>query len=257
MPKPNVEWCAEPPQAGKLPHIQIVRCGATTSQTYLVTSDKLIGSQLYWMTGRSCPHLKEDCPGCEANKEHRWNGWLAVFDEHTLKPVILEVTPNCVGQINDAIVNFGTLRGLRITLHRKSKRFNGALSATLVPSGLPMQGIPITFDLTEYLHQMWAAPSKNSKVSLESPRVVDEKKGRDLLKTAKVTKTYEATDEQKLMLEANKKTFQEEIQAAKKRIKPGMTERQIYNLGIRKDLARALAKADQLNTQAKTNGRKH
>jgi len=229
MPKKfAVEWTSEPNNVAKIPHVELVRCPPNGTPPYLITADKLIGTQVYWMHGRTCPHIPttdeqkaagmpNQCPGCVAEKAHRWTGWLSVWDERKLQHCILEVTPNTVGQINDWLTMYGTLRGSRIVLERKSKRPNGAMTAKLAVSGLPLAAIPLAFDLVQQLELLWDAPSKSEKAKLESPRTVAESAAMKELEKAKLSKTYEATPEQLEMMEQHRKQKLADHQARQKK----------------------------------------
>lgn len=216
MPKKlPVQFSQVAPKSLTRPHIDLVRCPPTSTAPLLITADMVIGTQIYWMGGRSCPHYEAspeqtaqgihvECPGCDAGKHHRFVGWLTCFDERKLQHVILEVSHNASEQIGTYRNQFGTLRGSRIVLSRKNGRFNGTMTATLCQSGLPIAAIPIAFDLVEQLEFLWQAPNKTDRAVIVTPREIPAKEPRRKTEPAEVQKIYTATPAQLEMLRANK-----------------------------------------------------
>ena len=215
MPKKLIDWSETPSKKESRIRYDLIRCPKTSTGPWLITSEKHIGCQLYWMTGRSNPHLADQdngphlpptvvCPGCAADRAHRWNGWLCVYDERKLQHCILEITPYCLGPINEYILNVGTLRGARIRLFRPNGKFNGAINAEIMRSELTLPQIPQPFDLQAEMLALWEAPGKEKKVKLETPRVVEEPKEVKDLRKARKSTIYEATPEQLDMIAANR-----------------------------------------------------
>lgn len=182
-----IEWGEAPPPSQTTLKHDLVRCPKTATGPWLITSDRHIGCQLYWLGGRSQPHLageeiygdgtrRPNCVGCRQDKPHRWNGWLTVYHEKTLKHAILEITVNCLEPIEEQIRQVGTLRGSRITLSRQGGRPNGRVTATLMRTDLTITQIPPTFDLKTELAKLWQAPSKRAAPLLETPRIHEDTK---------------------------------------------------------------------------------
>jgi hypothetical protein len=156
-------------------HIDLVRCGPKESQKVLVTSHELVGNEVYWLDGRSNPHTSDHCEGCAQKRPHIWYGWLACYDEQRMQHLILEVTARCVDAIQTHMANFGTLRGAYIKLKRRNGKPNGAMSAELLPSGLPAPSIPLAVDVQEHMMALWASPSDRDKSQMRKVRPADVK----------------------------------------------------------------------------------
>ena len=252
----KIDWQTAPPPEQRSASYDLIRCPPGSTGPWLITSKIHIGCQLFWMNGRSNPHLGTDCPGCAADKPHRWTGWLCVYDERRLRHCILEITPNCLGPINEHLLQCGSLRGARIRLFRANGKPNGRITAEIMRSELTLTQIPEPFDLPAEMQKLWQAPNKNNKPQLETPRVHAEAQGRTLLGTAKVSKVYEATDEQKAMLEAHKKkNATATANPAPPKMKP-FTAADMIAAGIRPQLAEAIASPDKKKQPTKTNGYK-
>ena len=166
----SIAWDSKPDPVLTRQTFEMIRCPATSTGPWLVTCHEVIGVQVFWMQGRSQPHLGEECPGCRENKPHRWCGWLAVYDENRMRHCILEISPLCLGTINEFGTQMGTLRGARILLRRPSGKKNGRIVAELQPSKLGQTQIPEPFDLKNELIRLWDAPGKHRGPKLETPR---------------------------------------------------------------------------------------
>jgi len=184
MTDQRIEWGESPPPSQTTLKHDLVRCPKTATGPWLITSDRHIGCQLFWMGGRSQPHLGgehigpdgrpvKNCNGCRDDRPHRWNGWLCVYHEATLKHAILEITVNCLEPIEEHLRQLGTLRGSRIKLSRQGGRPNGRVTATLTRTELTLTQIPEAFDLRTGLEKLWQAPSKKAAPLLETPRVAE------------------------------------------------------------------------------------
>lgn len=185
MTDQRIAWGESPPPSQTTLKHDLIRCPKTATGPWLITSDRHIGCQLFWLGGRSQPHLSGDridqdgislpnCAGCREDRPHRWNGWLCVYHEQTLKHAILEITVNCLEPIEEHLRQIGTLRGSRIKLSRQGGRANGRVTATLQRTELTLTQLPEAFDLRSELEKLWQAPSKTAKPLIETPRVADE-----------------------------------------------------------------------------------
>lgn len=182
MTDQRIEWGETPPKSQTTLKHDLIRCPKTATGPWLITSDRHIGCQLYWLGGRSQPHLgghtigpdgvdRKNCNGCRDDRPHRWNGWLCVYDERTLRHAILEITVNCLEPIEEHLRQCGTLRGSRIKLSRQGGRANGRVVATLQRTDLTLTQLPEAFELRTELEKLWQAPSRIAKPLIETPRV--------------------------------------------------------------------------------------
>ena len=257
MAKRPVDWQDQPPAHQTSLNVDLIRCPTSSTGPWLITCEKHVGCQLYWLNGRSNPHLGEGCPGCEANRPHRWNGWLCVYDERRLRHCILEITPNCLVTINEFLMQMKTLRGARILLRRQNGKFNGRITAEMSRSELTDLQIPQPFDLAAEMERLWLAPNRSEKVKLETPRVHEEKPLAKKFDAATQTKSYDATPEQKKMLKKNRNDFDTEFAQAKAQLDAGTPLKRLSQLGIRREVMEALTKVELAKSKAKTNGTKH
>lgn len=220
-----VQFSASAPKDKTRPHIDLVRCPPTSTRPYLVTADNVVGCEVYWMAGRSNPHLAAspeqiangetvECPGCDAGKHHRFVAWLTCWDEQKLQHIILEVSANASEQIGTYRHQYGTLRGARIVLSRKNQRYNGTMTATLSQSALHLEAIPAAFDLIEQLEFLWQCPNKSDKAVMVTPREIPAKEPRRKHDSAETAKVYTASPEQLEMLAANKTAAQTRLTEA-------------------------------------------
>lgn len=264
-------WADQPPAAQKSMNVDLVRCPTTSTGPWLITSPRHIGCQLYWLGGRSTPHTESPpnpdgtpapkiCEGCIANKPHRWNGWLCVYDEKRLRHCILEITPNCLGPINEWLLQMGTLRGSRISLRRQNGKFNGRITADLSRSDLTDLQIAQPFNLGDELERLWQAPNRSTKPKLETPRIHEEPKPVTELRAAQRTKSYEPTDEQKEMLAAHRERKALTFAQAKRLVTPTMTRTAIKALGLDDDVCKQIGqwlRETNTPTTKKNNGKAH
>lgn len=257
MPQKRAAFTPSPPPRKITHHIDLVRCGPKQLGPLLVTSHTFGGTQVYFLRGRTQPHGEETCEGCDLKIRHNWYGWLSCWHAEKRCNVIVEVTDRCSEAINQYITDYGTIRGAMLTLSRKNGKFNGAMSASLLPSTLKPADIPEPCDVQLHMDELWSAPSESEKGKLKAPRNYAEPTEVTELRAATRTKAYEPTDEQRAMIAANKARIGLDFEAAKKLVKTRMSRTEIAALGVRPEVAKALCQWIKDKWPAVTNGNKH
>jgi len=257
MNQKRAQFTSSPPPRKITHHIDLIRCGPKTLGPILVTSYEFGGTQVYYLRGRTQPHGEETCEGCELKIRHNWYGWISCWHAEKRCNVIVEVTDRCSDNINQFIADYGTIRGAMLTLTRKNGKFNGAMSATLIPSTLKPADIPEPCDVQQHMDDLWAAPSESEKGKIKAPRNYAEPNEVTELRRATKTKAYEPTEDQRAMIEANKARTALDLEAAKKLVRPEFTGADIVRLGLRREVAEALAKWHKARKKPATNGHKH
>ena len=255
MPQKRAAFTNSPPPRRVTTHIDLLRCGPNKLGPLLVTSYEFGGTQVYYLRGRTQPHGEEECEGCELKIRHNWYGWISCWDAVKRCNVIVEVTDRCSEAINQYITDYGTIRGAMITLSRKNGKFNGAMSAHLIPSTAKPADIPEPCDVQKHMDELWAAPSESEKGKLKAPRNYSEPTEVTKLRSAKRSPVYEATEDQLAMLKAHKSRIELDLEAAKKLVTPRHELQDLAKLGLRREVAEALVRWFKERKRPATNGK--
>lgn len=226
----------QPPKVRSCKH-KILRCPPVRLRPFVITSDEVLYVGIHWMNGRSKPCPGEtDCPECK-KQYPTYKGYLSVWNPETNESYCLEITPPCFGTCAAYRQLYSTLRGGTMSLSRKGTKDNGRLSAAIVPSGIPPTQLPDPIDVQATMVEAWDSPDRKSTPPMKPPpdTLANETEARELVarlkrdgyidadgnptgKTSstdafekavtnerfKLSKTYEATDDQKAMLERNR-----------------------------------------------------
>lgn len=170
----DVEWSDSPNELRRTDAVAILRAGTGSTPALIVLSERVVGVELHWWQGRTTPHIKGNCPACEAKRPAVWKGYLAVYNPKTHVVNILEITPCCIDPLATYRQAFGTLKGGLLTLTRSNTKKNGRLTATITPSNIAPNSLPPCPPVQAALVHMWAARRHNEDVSYQTPRdVVD------------------------------------------------------------------------------------
>lgn len=230
-------WTTETPKEALAAKHKILRCPPVRLRPHIVLSHEILYTGIHWVSRRSIQCQGEaTCEHCKKQKP-TWKGYLSVWLPESNVRYCLEITPPCFEPCGAYKQLYGTLRGSQITLTRRGVKENGRMSAELQPSGLPEPSLPQPIDVEETMRQAWDSPNKSDRQPMQVPRdtaggdaalnkLIAELQRRGLADTNgqlieqpivdaapktngihprfKLSKTYEATPEQKAMLAANK-----------------------------------------------------
>lgn len=148
-------WTNRPRPDDYSTQIQILRSRPGKPLRALVTAADLVGAYVHYWKGRTklCEH--PNCEACDASRQPRWYGYLAVVAEATLNPAILELTPSCVPAIDRYLADHGTLRGALVKLSRANPRINARVILELSEGNLGGTALPAAPKVEAQLCKIW------------------------------------------------------------------------------------------------------
>lgn len=123
----DIDFTEYPPEESTPAQYSIQRVKGKKTISGTVLSECLTGCPTHYFDGRTRPHRKSNCHGCERGIDIRWKGWLWFHDDKQQIVVIQEVTPGAICALRDAAEFFKGLAGVRIQLNRSNGRDNGPM----------------------------------------------------------------------------------------------------------------------------------
>jgi len=144
----------------------------------LILSDTVLGLMMHW-TGQEtypCMSLGGLCDGCQRYQPLKWQGYVAGYDVHAGRSVIVPITAEAMRGCSALTDLAGDLRGWRLQLRRMGTLKTSRVGARLSLPGKPWKDLPACFDLLDALGRVWGLPEEGRGSS-----VVQEENDRDPL----------------------------------------------------------------------------
>lgn len=135
----------------------------------IALSDGIVGAWTHYFRRRTSPCVGEGCEACGSQSPRRWLGYVALFDESTQKPFMVELTVAAARQLTRDFAEMRTMRGAWVIIERMSKRPNGRVVAGRCIRAPRTAGLPECPDLERILLYMWHCPDRQLRLLDESP----------------------------------------------------------------------------------------
>lgn len=124
----------------------------------IVTSEKLIGCDTHFFSGRTMPCNRPNCEACSRGIPYRWHAFLSCQITSSQEHVIFE----CTAQASDAFrlyqEAYSTIRGCLFKSVRIPQRTNGRVVIQTKPCELDRIQLPDPPDLITCLSILWDLP---------------------------------------------------------------------------------------------------
>lgn len=151
----KIVWSGAPHRA-QAPNLTLIRTRAGTTNKGVCLSRDVLGAEVHYC-GRTVPHVEpaEDCDGCKAKRQKRWEGYIAAWNPSGGKIVLLTITAGAADAFEAYAALHGSIRGAMVTLSRPGGRPNGRIVAELQPSGIASTRLPDEPDLFAVVANIW------------------------------------------------------------------------------------------------------
>jgi hypothetical protein len=149
------EWTSSPPPTPTDFTFRLIRVPAFKAVRCVILAAKLTGCRTHYYKGRTIPCEESLCEACLDGHYWRWHAYIPCQVQPTTEKVILELTAQATEQLQPALREFGTLRGLELLAERPSKRPNGRIRITVAPGRRPDNTLPAPPDVTKTMRHIW------------------------------------------------------------------------------------------------------
>lgn len=144
-----------PARLDRLPHIPLQRLGAGREIAGVITCNHSVDKYTHYIGNRTLPCIKDDCPGCAAQRRKGWERYVSLWTTAPSKHVIVCMPPDAAFEMDAMLPNNDNLRGWFLTLTRAGKRANGRVSAQIHESSFREGGLPPAPDLLKHMYKIW------------------------------------------------------------------------------------------------------
>lgn len=148
-----------------LPLIRVPSVGKITG---VITTHSITELWTHFYRGHTVGCASDGCPGCDANCPKRYEAYCGFYNVATRHHRILGLTVGATRQILDAVGSLTQVRGLQLTLGRKTKKPN---SRVIVECGMifaDRQHLPDPFQVIEHLRRIWGVEYEATVEQLKS-----------------------------------------------------------------------------------------
>ena len=127
----EIAWMEDPPKGPRLPHLPLTTVRASKEIRGLITCERILGVGTHFLGGRTQPHYKGHCAGCEALLPIRPEAYVSILTVKPTNHILCRLTLDPWNAILDQAPNRKMLRGLHVTLKRSGARDNSRLLAKI------------------------------------------------------------------------------------------------------------------------------
>jgi len=181
------DWSTSPPEERDYARIRLTRCPVGGSVGGIITSEQLVGCPTHWATHRTTPcsawidrsttpPTVHSCDLCHTGSPVRWHGYVSYLNEISGREFVLEVTALCAKAIEEAQHRHGTLRGLRFSAHRISKRPNARVEIDFAATSIDVRTLPHPVDVQAFMATLWNQSPANELQPVPAARPTEHKK---------------------------------------------------------------------------------
>ncbi len=152
------EFLNGPPPANTAHNLELVRTPATKTLTGICLSDDLTTTRTHYCGNRTNPHTTPDCPHCDNMIPFRYHSYLAMWSPSTRTRYLFEMCQEPALALELERTRYGTLRGLRLTMFRASKKPNGRITIHADPGEIAPADLPTCPNVRRALAVIWHLP---------------------------------------------------------------------------------------------------
>ena len=187
---------------------KLERCGAKEKLKMIVLSEEPLMVATHFISRASKPCRTDDCAGCKAHLETRWNGYLAIALLPHKTKCLVEYTEGSQGGLFEAIDRFGSLRGTQLVMSRPRGLKNSPMLIQCVGRQENLFDLPESPDVFLEMCRIWRVNDQAPAVTKSPKRqpIVDDKKSTDrwLDRELKVEGRFDLTQEEKTRADKNR-----------------------------------------------------
>lgn len=145
----------DPPPMGDVLHID--RVGIGQFLTGVIISPSMAGWPTHWYMKRTRPCIgpKNGCVCAEKPLAYRWVGMVQWIRSDVTNPSILELTQLAGNRLKSILAKTGTLRGLRIEVHRERANLRSPIAISLLGNADHPDRLPSEKDYRPTLERLW------------------------------------------------------------------------------------------------------
>lgn len=183
----NLAWYNRPPDGPQHQSLPVWRAKPNARPiTGIILCEDVVGVLLHWV-GRSVPHIAPDphctecdhlasppvhceqhaCPGCQADRPMRWEGYASIWEPETGNVAIVAITPGTLADIETYREQHGTLRGAALKMTRVGMKASSPVRITLKRSEHPHGQLPAAPSLPPILANMWGIAKTTGQAQSE------------------------------------------------------------------------------------------
>lgn len=146
---------SQPPNDDNLPHLPLLRVPTRTAMKLAITCAEMLQVDTHFMNRRTLPCVNENCPGCEAKLQRRYEAYISAMTTQPTRHVIVALTPRAAKQLWDSAPDPRDLRGTIILLQRVGSRANGPLNCRIEPAETLSGKLPPMPELIAHMMRIW------------------------------------------------------------------------------------------------------
>jgi len=147
-----------PPDNASGPGLRLIRASAKTPIIGTITSDRLLGVNTHYYSGRTQPCSAPDCRACADAIPWRWHAYISLILDDTSEHTLLELTASAVAPIVEYQDLHTTLTAARLKVTRPNGRPNGRVWVQIKPPNEPTIALPPPPNIPRTLCHIWNIP---------------------------------------------------------------------------------------------------
>jgi len=149
------QWTSDPPATPSDFTFRLIRVPAARPLHCVIIAPRPTGCRTHFFKGHTIPCEDQGCEPCQQGLYWRWHAYLPALCSPGGEKVILELTAQATEQLQAALAEYRTLRGIEILAERPSKRPNGRIRITTAPGLRPETSMPPCPDVPRIMQHIW------------------------------------------------------------------------------------------------------
>jgi len=150
------------------PTLPLIRVPATGKITGVITTHTITELWTHFYRGHTVGCASDGCPGCDAQCAKRYEAYCGFYNVATRNHRILGLTVGATRQILDGVGSLSNVRGLQLTLGRKTKKPNARVVVECGMIFADRQHLPEPFQVIDHLRRIWGVEYEATVEQLKS-----------------------------------------------------------------------------------------